>query len=151
MAITKPKEGRKNQFILSSLINFILTEYSSNVSKCLTNWTKKLQDCNGDANCFEEAGKELRGCLDAAFPPSTKLEFESDKINYMLSTIFFLSNRLTKAITGLSEMDKVIDNFVKKENQRLDDDGSSGAAAADEKRSNETMGNDLNDILARYF
>ena len=122
MAITKPKEGRKNQFILSALINFILTEYSSNVSKCLTNWTKKLQDCNGDANCFEEAGKELRGCLDAAFPPSTKLEFESDKINYMLSTIFFLSNRLTKAITGLSEMDKVIDNFVKKENQRLDDD-----------------------------
>ena len=150
MAITKPKEGRKNQFILSSLINFILTEYSSNVSKCLTNWTKKLQDCNGDTNCFEEAGKELRGCLDAAFPPSTKLEFESDKINYMLSTIFFLSNRLTKAMTGLSEMDKVIDNFVKKENQRLDDDGSSAAAAA-EKRSNETMGNDLNDILARYF
>ncbi len=150
MTITKPKEGRKNQFILSSLINFILTEYSSNVSKCLTNWTKKLQDCNGDTNCFEEAGKELRGCLDAAFPPSTKLEFESDKINYMLSTIFFLSNRLTKAITGLSEMDKVIDNFVKKENQRLDDDGSSAAAAA-EKRSNETMGNDLNDILARYF
>ena len=43
----------------------------------------------------------------------------------MLSTIFFLSNRLTKAITGLSEMDKVIDNFVKKENQRLDDDSSS--------------------------
>ena len=127
-----------------------MTEYSSNVSKCLTNWTKKLQDCNGDTNCFEEAGKELRGCLDAAFPPSTKLEFESDKINYMLSTIFFLSNRLTKAITGLSEMDKVIDNFVKKENQRLDDDGSSAAAAA-EKRSNETMGNDLNDILARYF
>jgi Mg2+ and Co2+ transporter CorA len=149
MAITKPKEGRKNQFILSSLINFILTEYSSNVSKCLTNWTKKIQDCNGDTNCFEEAGKELRGCLDAAFPPSTKLEFESDKINYMLSTIFFLSNRLTKAMTGLSEMDKVIDNFVKKENQRLDDDGSSAAAA--EKRSNETMGSDLNDILAKYF
>lgn len=150
MTITKPKEGRKNQFILSSLINFILTEYSSNVSKCLTNWTKKLQDCNGDTNCFEEAGKELRGCLDAAFPPSTKLEFESDKINYMLSTIFFLSNRLTKAMTGLSEMDKVIDNFVKKENQRLDDDGSSGGGV-NEKRSNETMGNDLNDILARYF
>src|ERR1051326_9184130 len=105
-------------------MNFILTEYSSNVSKCLNNWTKRLQDCDGDTNCFEEAGKELRGCLDAAFPPSTKLEFESDKINYMLSTIFFLSNRLTKAITGLSEMDKVIDNFVKKENQSLDESGS---------------------------
>jgi hypothetical protein len=150
MAITKPKEGRKNQFILSSLINFILTEYSSNVSKCLTNWTKKLQDCNGDASCFEEAGRELRGCLDAAFPPSTKLEIESDKINYMLSTIFFLSNRLSKAITGLSEMDKVIDDFAKKENQSLDD-SSGGSISGNEKRSNETMKNDLNDILAKYF
>ena len=134
-------------------MNFILTEYSSNVSKCLTNWTKKLQDCDGDANCFEEAGKELRGCLDAAFPPSTKLEFESDKINYMLSTIFFLSNRLTKAMTGLSEMDKVIDNFVKKESQSLDDSGSGGGdgSGKENKRSNETVENDLNDILSKYF
>jgi hypothetical protein len=131
-------------------MNFILTEYSSNVSKCLTNWTKKLQDCDGDANCFEEAGKELRGCLDAAFPPSTKLEFESDKINYMLSTIFFLSNRLTKAITGLSEMDKVIDNFVKKESQSLDD-SSGGGGGEENKRSSETVENDLNDILSKYF
>jgi hypothetical protein len=129
-----------------------LTEYSSNVSKCLTNWTKKLQDCNGDANCFEEAGKELRGCLDAAFPPSTKLEFESDKINYMLSTIFFLSNRLTKAMTGLSEMDKVIDSFVKKESQSLDDgSGGGGGSGKENKRSNETVENDLNDILSKYF
>ena len=132
-------------------MNFILTEYSSNVSKCLTNWTKRLQDCDGDANCLEEAGKELRGCLDAAFPPSTKLEFESDKINYMLSTIFFLSNRLTKAITGLSEMDKLIDNFVKKENQSLDEGGGGGSGGGENKRSSETMGNDLNDILAKYF
>ena len=134
-------------------MNFVLTEYSSSVSKCLTSWTKRLQDCDGDADCFEEAGKELRGCLDAAFPPSTKLEFESDKINYMLSTIFFLSNRLTKAITGLSEMDKVIDNFVKKENQSLDDGSSSGSGdgGGNEKRSNETMVSDLNDILAKYF
>lgn len=138
-------------------MGFILTEYSSNVSKCLTNWTKKLQDCNGDANCFEEAGRELRGCLDAAFPPSTKLEFESDKINYMLSTVFFLSNRLTKAMTGLSEMDKVIDNFAKKENQSLGDSsstgvGSGGGGGGDEnRRPSETMGNDINDILAKYF
>jgi hypothetical protein len=129
-----------------------LTEYSLNVSKCLTNWTKKLQDCNGDANCFEEAGKELRGCLDAAFPPSTKLEFESDKINYMLSTIFFLSNRLTKAMTGLSEMDKVIDSFVKKESQSLGDgSGGGGGSGKENKRSNETVENDLNDILSKYF
>ena len=133
-------------------MNFVLTEYSSSVSTCLTNWAKRLQDCDGDANCFEEAGKELRGCLDAAFPPSTKLEFESDKINYMLSTIFFLSNRLTKAITGLSEVDKAIDNFVKKESQSLHEGGSGDGDGGDEnKRSSETMGNDLNDILAKYF
>ena len=144
-----PKESSKNQFILLVLMNFILTEYSSNVSKCLTNWTKRLQDCDGDANCLEEAGKELRGCLDAAFPPSTKLEFESDKINYMLSTIFFLSNRLTKAITGLSEVDKVIDNFVKKERQSLDEGGSGDGG--DENKISSEMGNDLNDILAKYF
>ena len=130
-------------------MNFVLTEYSSSVSTCLTNWAKRLQDCDDDANCFEEAGKELRGCLDAEFPPSTNLEFESDKINYMLSTIFFLSNRLTKAIAGLSEVDKAIDNFVKKESQSLGEGGSGGGDT--NKRSSETMGNDLNDILAKYF
>ena len=127
------------------LINFNLTEYSPNVSKCLSIWAKMLQDCNGNTNCFEECGKELRACLDTAFPNSTKLEFESDKINYMFSTIFFLSNRLTKAITGLSEIDKAIGNIVKEEKQSLD--GSSD----ENKRNYENMKKELNDILEKYF
>src|SRR5215210_6822490 len=120
----KSPQNSKNQFISSMLIFFSLTEYSSSISKCLYSWAKMLQDCNGNTNCLEECGKELRACLDIAFPPSTKLEFESDKINDMLSTVFFLSNRLTKAITGLSEIDKAIGDVVKVEKQSLD--GSSG-------------------------
>lgn len=127
------------------LIIFSLTEYSSNISKCLYSWAKMLQDCNGNTNCLEECGKELRACLDIAFPPSTKLEFESDKINYMLSTVFFLSNRLTKAITGLSEIDKAIGGAVKEENQSLDHSN------AENKRNYEKMNKEINEILAKYF
>ncbi len=127
------------------LMIFSLTEYSSNISKCLYNWAKMLQDCNGNTNCLEECGKELRACLDIAFPPSTKLEFESDKINYMLSTIFFLSNRLTKAITGLSEIDKAIGDVAKEEKQNLD--GSN----VENKRNYKKMEKELNEILAKYF
>ncbi len=123
-----------------------MTEYSINISKCLADWTKKLQDCNGNTDCFEECSKELRVCLDAAFPPSTKLEFESDKINYMLSTIFFLSNRLTKAITGLSEIDKAINDLVKNEKQSL-----VGGSSSENKRNYENMEKELNEILAKYF
>lgn len=127
------------------LIIFSLTEYSSNISKCLYSWAKLLQDCNGNTNCLEECGKELRACLDIAFPPSTKLEFESDKINYMLSTVFFLSNRLTKAITGLSEIDKAMGGAVKEENQSLDHSN------AENKRNYEKMNKEINEILAKYF
>ena len=127
------------------LIIFSLTEYSSNISKCLHSWAKRLQDCNGNTHCLEECGKELRACLDIAFPPSTKLEFESDKINYMLSTVFFLSNRLTKAITGLSEIDKAIGDVVKEEKQSL------GDGNVENKRNYEKMEKEINEILARYF
>ena len=127
------------------LIIFSLTEYSSNISKCLYSWAKMLQDCNGNTNCLEECGKELRACLDTAFPPSTKLEFESDKINYMLSTVFFLSNRLTKALTGLSEIDKAIGDVVKEEKQSL------GDGNVENKRNYEKMEKEINEILARYF
>ena len=127
------------------LIIFSLTEYSSNISKCLYSWAKILQDCNGNTNCLEECGKELRACLDIAFPPSTKLEFESDKINYMLSTVFFLSNRLTKAINSLSEIDKAIGDVVKGEKQSIDDSN------VENKRNYEKMEKEINEILAKYF
>jgi hypothetical protein len=104
-----------------------------------------LQDCNGNTNCLEECGKELRACLDTAFPQSKKLEFESDKFNYMLSTIFFLSNRLTKAITGLSEIDKAMSDMVKEGKQSLDSSGD------ENKKNYEKMETELNEILAKYF
>ncbi len=53
--------------------------------------------CKGDAKCID---------LDAAFPSSKKIEIESDKINYILSSVFLLSNRLAKSITALAELDK---------------------------------------------
>ena len=122
-----------------------MIEYSIKISKCLSNWAKNLQDCNGNTNCLEDCSKELRACLDNAFPSSTKLEFESDKINYMLSTIFFLSNRLTKAITGLSEIDKTINDLVKNEKQSLSGD------SIENKRDYENMEKELDKILAKYF
>ena len=62
-------------------------------------------DCKGDVQCLESA-QDLRVCLEAAFPDSRKVEFESDKVNYILSSIFFLTNRMSKATIGLAEVDK---------------------------------------------
>ena len=47
------------------------------------------------------------------------MEFENDKINYILSSIFFLSNRLAKSVIGLSELDKQIDTLVKKREKQI--------------------------------
>jgi len=59
-----------------------LSQYSSNIAKCLANYGKKVQGCNnGDIHCLEECAEELRECIDIIFPPSTKIEFESDKEN----------------------------------------------------------------------
>jgi len=63
----------------------------------------------------------------------------------MLSTVFFLSNRLTKAITGLSEIDKAIGDVVKEEKQSLDDSN------VENKRNHEKMEKEINEILAKYF
>ena len=70
--------------------------------------------------------EQLRECLDTAFPDSKKVELESDKVNYMLSSVFFLANRLSKAAEGLAEFDRVTNSIEKvgktsleeKENQR---------------------------------
>jgi hypothetical protein len=120
-----------------------LTNYSDSVLKCLANWAKKSQDCNGNASCIEENTKELRKCLDVAFPPSTKLEFESDKINYILSTIFFLSNRLAKSIVGLSEVDKEIESIKTEEKVNLADNIN--------KETHSNLEKALDEILAKYF
>jgi hypothetical protein len=120
-----------------------LSSYSSNISKCLFNWSKKAQECNGDIHCIEDCTKELRDCMDIAFPPSTKIKFESDKTNYMLSTIFFLSNRLAKAMIGLSELDKIMVELEKAGKESQDSD--------EYKSIEDNKKTELNEILAKYF
>ncbi|MGZ5471279.1 MAG: hypothetical protein ACXWE0_06370 [Nitrososphaeraceae archaeon] len=51
--------------------------------------------------------------LDKIFPYSKDIEFEVDKVNYILSSMFFLSNRLAKATIGLAELDKLLENLNK--------------------------------------
>lgn len=120
-----------------------MSQYSLNISKCIANWGKKAEECKGDTLCLEECSKELRECLDMVFPPSTKTEFESDKTNYMMSTIFFLSNRLAKATIGLSEFDKSMEEFERTGKQSQDSD--------EYKSVYEDKKKELNEILAKYF
>jgi hypothetical protein len=120
-----------------------LTEFSKLVVKCISEWGRTASACNGDIACLEQSAKQLRECLDAAFPDSKKIELETDKVNYMLSSVFFLVNRLSKATEGLAEFDRVMNNMEKvgkvslegKENQQLHTD----------------FQRELDDILAKYF
>lgn len=123
-----------------------MSSYSTNISTCLFNWSKKAQECNGDTHYLEECTKglrELRECIDIAFPPSKKLEFESDKTNYMLSAIFFLSNRLAKAMIGISEFDKIVNELEKA--------GIESQDKEEYKIIEENKKTELNEILTKYF
>ena len=121
-----------------------MSSYSSNISKCLFNWAKKAQECNGDTHCLELCTKELRESLDITFPPSRRIDFENEKTNYILSTIFFLSNRLAKAMIGLSEFDKMM--------KELEDAGKESQDCKEYENIEENIKIEkLNEILAKYF
>ena len=121
----------------------IMTEFSKSVVNCIVDWGKRATACNGSTECLEECARQLRKCLDAAFPDSKRVELESDKVNYMLSSVFFLANRLSKASQGLAEFDRVMKSVEKlnktslegKENQEL----------------HTKFQRELDDILAKYF
>ncbi len=81
-----------------------MTEFSKTVVSCIAEWSKRSVACNGNIECLEQSARQLRKCLDAAFPDSKRIELESDKVNYMLSSVFFLANRLSKATAGLVEL-----------------------------------------------
>ncbi|HEU5121016.1 MAG TPA: hypothetical protein VFT71_08505 [Candidatus Nitrosocosmicus sp.] len=120
-----------------------MTNYSIDIIESLTSWTKQLQDCKGDSKCIEQCGNDLRKRMDAVFPSSTKLEFENDKISYIFSTIFFLSNRLNKALVGLAETDKAITSLV-----------SEAQTTVDHKSNNQerqVFQNTLNRVLSDYY
>jgi hypothetical protein len=120
-----------------------MTEFSKAVVSCIAKWSKRSGDCNGNIECLEQSARRLRECLDAAFPDSKKVELESDKVNYMLSSVFFLANRLSKATGGLAEFDRVTNSIEKV-----------GKASLEEKENQELhtkFQQELDDILAKYF
>jgi hypothetical protein len=120
-----------------------MTEFSKLVVNCIAEWGKRSAACNGNRECLEYSARQLRECLDAAFPDSKKVELESDKVNYMLSSVFFLANRLSKAAEGLAEFDRVTNSIEK-----------IGKTSLDEKENQELhtkFQKELDDILGKYF
>jgi hypothetical protein len=121
-----------------------MTEFSKAVVSCIAEWGKRSAACNGNTECLEQSARQLRGCLDAAFPDSKRVELESDKVNYMLSSVFFLANRLSKASQGLAEFDRVMNSIEKV-----------GKVSLEEKEENQELHTkfqkELDDILAKYF
>ena len=120
-----------------------MTEFSNAVVNCITEWGKRSAACNGNTECLEYSAKQMRECLDAAFPDSKKVELESDKVNYMLSSVFFLANRLSKAAEGLAEFDRVTNSIEKVGKTSL------------EQKENQELHNkfqeELDGILSKYF
>lgn len=120
-----------------------MTEFSKSVASCIANWGKIAASCNGSVECLERSARQLRECLDAAFPDSKMVELESDKVNYMLSSVFFLANRMSKATQGLAEFDKVMNNIEKVGKANLEDNENRQLYLKFQK--------ELDEILARYF
>jgi hypothetical protein len=120
-----------------------VTEFSKAVSNCIADWGKRSAACNGDVECLERSARQLRECLDAAFPDSKKIEVETDKVNYMLSSVFFLANRLSKASQGLAEFDRVM--------SRMDNVGKASLEGKENKQMYAKFHKELDEILAKYF
>jgi hypothetical protein len=120
-----------------------MTEFSVNIIRCLEDWSSAAAKCNGNSDCLEECTQHLRKCLDNVIPFSKSIELESDKVNYVLSSVFFLANRLAKCTIGLSELDKAIGNVEKV-----------GKVSVDEKENTELyrkFHEQLDEILKKYF
>ena len=110
-----------------------MVKFSVEVSKCLRDWAEVAANCKGEKKCLELASNHLRKCLDVTFPPSSEINLEADKINYILSSVFLLSNRLSKAMTGIAELDDAISIDLK------------------EPEKQEHLKSVLNDVIQKYF
>jgi hypothetical protein len=64
----------------------------------------------------------------------------SDKINYMLSTVFFLASRLSKAAIGLAKFDSSINNIQQTTQQHNEN-----------KQRNQKLRSELEEIISEYF
>lgn len=120
-----------------------MTNFSKSVAGCIAVWGKRVAESDGSEEQLENASKELRSCLDKAFPDSEKLNLQGDKVNYMLSSVFFLANRLAKANQGLSEFDKIVPSAESLAQ------GPDKTSPITEKTS--TFNRKLDDILEEYF
>jgi hypothetical protein len=120
-----------------------MTEFSKAVISCIVEWGKRSTSCDGNIECLESSARQLRECLDTAFPDSKKVELESDKVNYMLSSVFFLVNRLSKAVEGLAEFDRVMSSAKNVGKLSLEEKENKDMHAKFQK--------ELDEILAKYF
>jgi hypothetical protein len=120
-----------------------MTEFSKAVVNCITEWSKSSAACNGNTECLEQSARHLRECLNAAFPDSKKIELESDKVNYILSSVFFLANRLSKASQGLAEFDRLMNSIEKTGKISLEQNENRELYSKFQK--------EMDDILAKYF
>jgi hypothetical protein len=120
-----------------------LTEFSINVARCIVDWSQRALACNGNVECLDDCAKQLRKSLDLVFPYSKNIELESDKVNYMLSTIFFLANRLAKASIGLAEFDSSINKIEKIGKVSLEEN--------ENKKLYQKFEDELDEILSKYF
>jgi hypothetical protein len=119
-----------------------MTKFNKLFIECISEWSKKAEQCDNN-ECLEECKKGLLENLDKIFPYSKDIELEVDKVNYILSSIFFLSNRLAKATIGLAELDKSLENLKQ-----------IGKVSFEKKENNENYNkfvHDLNEILEKYF
>ena len=120
-----------------------MTDFSKAVAGCIAEWGKRAAACNGNMECLDHSARQLRECLDAAFPDSKNVELESDKVNYMLSSVFFLANRLSKASQGLSEFDRMMDSVEKT--------GKISLNSNENQQIYDKFHKELDEILAKYF
>ncbi len=120
-----------------------MTKFSKLVVNCIAEWGRRSADCNGNMDCLEQSARKLRECLDAAFPDSKKVELESDKVNYMLSSVFFLVNRLSKATEGLAEFVRAMNSMEKV--------GKSSLEQKENQELHTKFQKELDDILGKYF
>jgi hypothetical protein len=88
------------------------------------------------SNLFRSCSQETARISGRSVSTSEKVEVESDKINYIISSVFLLSNRLAKASIGLAELD----NAIATDSEKID-----------KAVSTEILKTILDKIIAEYF
>jgi hypothetical protein len=115
-----------------------MTNFNRAVAGCIADWGRQVAESDGSSASLEKASRQLRSCLDSAFPDSEAVNQQGDKVNYMLSSVFFLANRLAKASQGLAEFDSLVSTPEDLSREPSEEKSKAFAKTLDE-------------ILARYF